>query len=430
MSDASRVLFVSATGRLGGAERSLLELLKALPADRVEPHLACPSDGPLPDLARGAGVKTHEVGLRRYRRTLHPFLLAGQVKALFLSSSRIAGLCESEGIRIVHANTDSAALVAWDVCRTGRLPFVWHCRDTRPLGRVGRLLGTRAARVIAISRMVFDHLSAQQVPREKLRLVLNGIDLSRFGLSAAEQAGAAAPGEVCGAGGTKAAAVAGKGAGAVETGSDDMIRARAEVRAELGIPQDAALLTSVGMFVPWKRHEDFLAMIHVLRKRRCGVRGLLAGDDLFEENEEYFAMLRKTAAGLDLGEAVAFTGYRDDIPRLLAASDVFVSASDGEPFGRAVVEAMAAGLPVVATASGAKSELVEDGATGFLVPRGSIGAMASACERLLDDAGLRRRMGERGRERARESFDIRRTAGEIEAIYREILSARPGAAHP
>ncbi|MCX7806589.1 MAG: glycosyltransferase family 4 protein, partial [Planctomycetota bacterium] len=183
MSDACRVLFISATGRLGGAERSLLELLEAIPSGCVEPHLACPSDGPLPDLARRAGVKAHEVGLRRYRWTLHPFLLAGQIKALFLSSSRIARLCDSEGIRIVHANTDSAALVAWEVCRTGRLPFVWHCRDARPLGRVGRLLGVRATRVVAISRMVFDHLLAQRVPGEKLRLVLNGINLSRFGIS-------------------------------------------------------------------------------------------------------------------------------------------------------------------------------------------------------------------------------------------------------
>ncbi|MCX7805942.1 MAG: glycosyltransferase family 4 protein, partial [Planctomycetota bacterium] len=116
------------------------------------------------------------------------------------------------------------------------------------------------------------------------------------------------------------------------------------------------------------------------------------------------------------------------VPRLLAASDIFVSTSEGEPFGRALVEAMAAGLPVVATASGAKAEIVEDGATGFLVPQGSIGAMASACERLLGDAELRRGMGERGRARARESFDVRRTAREIVAIYREILAVRTGCA--
>ena len=384
-----RVLFLSATGRIGGAERSLIELIGALPRERVEPYVACPSDGPMLEMLRKSGVRAYEVGFRRYRRTLHPFILAGQIKALFLSSVQVGRLCDKNDIQAIHANTDSTAIVAWEVCRTGRWPFIWHARDLRPLGRIGRLLGARAERVVAISETVASHLVSQRVPREKIRLVMNGIDMSRFD-------------------------------------KEVLAGAREDIRRELGVPPEAIVLASAGMFVPWKRHEDFLSLVYVIRKNRSDVYGLLAGDDLFEQNEEYAASLRKMIEDLALRDAVRLTGYREDVPRLLAASDIFVSTSEREPFGRSIVEAMAAGLPVVSTFSGAKGEIIEDGRTGFLVPMGRAGAMVEACEKLILDGGLRKSFSEAGCARARDLFDVKRTAREIADIYAEITGDRDG----
>ena len=99
-------------------------------------------------------------------------------------------------------------------------------------------------------------------------------------------------------------------------------------------------------------------------------------------------------------------GTRDDVPALLAEAGIFVLSSRSECLPMSVIEAMAAGLPVVATAVGGIPELVEHERTGILVPPGDARALAAALSRLAGDAGLRQRMGEAGRARAEEHFDV------------------------
>jgi polysaccharide biosynthesis protein PelF len=144
--------------------------------------------------------------------------------------------------------------------------------------------------------------------------------------------------------------------------------------------------------------------------------GLLAGSDLFGENAAYRQVLRAQAGKLG---GVRLLGQRDDMPELLAAADVFVSCSGPEPFGRVLVEAGAAGLPVVTTASGAKAEIVEDGVTGVLTEP-TAEAVAAACEKLLRDPARRARMGAAARARVSRRFDVRRTAAEMAALYEAV----------
>src|SRR3990172_2526211 len=124
-----KVLFLSAAGLVGGAERSLC----ALPEDRIEAHACVPAEGPLARLCALAEVRVHPVPLRRFWRTVNPLLLAGQVMALYQGAQTVRKLVEELGIDVIHANTDSAALVAWEAGREAGRPFVWHCRDLRPL---------------------------------------------------------------------------------------------------------------------------------------------------------------------------------------------------------------------------------------------------------------------------------------------------------
>ena len=204
-------------------------------------------------------------------------------------------------------------------------------------------------------------------------------------------------------------------------------------------PQASLVAGSAGTFVPWKRHEDFIRAFAALAEEETTLaarggtvdlantvlsRAVLFGDDIFLEHGRYAFDLKKQADEL-LGSRFLFTGWRSDVPLVMPALDVFVSASDGEPFGRAIVEAMAAGVPVIVTDSGGKAEIVEDGVSGVLVPQGDVAALAEAMGSLMRDPQRRERMGEAARERAKSSFSVERVARELMAVWDEALEVGP-----
>jgi glycosyltransferase involved in cell wall biosynthesis len=192
----------------------------------------------------------------------------------------------------------------------------------------------------------------------------------------------------------------------------------ARVRAELGIDPGAPVVGSAGHLRPEKAFEVLIAAAAELRPDRPGLVVLIAG-----EGRER-AGLEAQIEALDLAGRVRLLGARDDVPDLLAALDVAVCCSDFEGGPLSVMEYMEAGLPVVATDVGGLPELVEEGATGLLVPPRDPVALADALGRLLDDPGLRGRMGGQAREERRRRWDLAVWARRLEALYAELL-ARP-----
>jgi glycosyltransferase involved in cell wall biosynthesis len=132
--------------------------------------------------------------------------------------------------------------------------------------------------------------------------------------------------------------------------------------------------------------------------------------------------LRKRASTLGLADKVRFCGVRTDIPEILGATDVFVLASEWEGNPLSVMEAMASGTPVIGTAVGGVPELVEDGRSGLLVPRGDVKALAHAMKHLLTNPEIRAAMAEAAIKRAVERFDIRTMARLYEDLYERILA--------
>jgi glycosyltransferase involved in cell wall biosynthesis len=387
--DSLRVLMISVTGAMGGAEHSFIEVLRALPRNRVQPYACVPPDSPLERLCRAAEVPVYSVHLRRFRRTTNPFVLAGQVKALYQGSRVVGEICASRDIDLIHANNDTAALVAWEVSRITKIPFVWHCRDLAPMHGFGRILSGAAAGVVAISRRVEQDLLKEGVAPERVHRIDNGIDLKR--IPYAEQCA----------------------------------EFRTRVRARLGIDMNRPMVLCVGSFVPWKRLELFLDTLAELRRRIPDVLGLLAGSDLISDNAHYAEALTVHAQALGLDQnSLRFLGECDDVPELMTASDVVVSCSENEPFGRVVAEAGAAGIPVVSTRSGGKVDILEDGVTGLLVEQGDTMAMADACVRLLNDAELRKKFGAAARLRVEKLFDVRRTAEDVTQLFERITGRR------
>jgi glycosyltransferase involved in cell wall biosynthesis len=206
--------------------------------------------------------------------------------------------------------------------------------------------------------------------------------------------------------------------------------ARAAVRRELGLGPDAVVLGAIGHFGQEKGLDVVLrGFAAVAARRRANAAPLdgappvalvVAGDGPPERRELLRALARECQPA-----RVLFAGFRSDVPRLLQAFDLFVHAPRLEAFGLVLIEAMASGLPVVATRVGGIPEIVRDGDNGILVPGDAPGELAAAAERLLASDDLRRGMAERSRQLAESEFRVDLYARRHLRLYRDLLAGRP-----
>lgn len=363
------ILFVDSAEAIGGAERSLLLLMQHLDPECCQPLLAC-NEGPLAEEARAAGLEVAIVPMWRLRRLpTAPSLLVRGARGL-------VRLIRDHRVAVVHSNVMRASFYAAAAARWTRTPLVWHVRDIHTEGWYVRLMCAFAARAIAISRA-----AAEPIPcRHKLTVIHNGIDLAAFDPSLDPNA----------------------------------------IRDELHVPADVPVVGAVGRLRPWKRPDLFLCAAARVSAAQPDVHYAVVGDTIFPSGHGYLGELRALALDLGIEERVAFPGYRSDIAQVMATFDVLVHTAEAEPFGRVLIEAMAAGRPIVAFRDGGVPEIVADGETGILVEPGDVDGIAAAVLTLLADPERRRRMGAAGRERAARLFGAAGTARAVEDIYAEL----------
>ncbi|MBU2461569.1 glycosyltransferase, partial [bacterium] len=173
-------------------------------------------------------------------------------------------------------------------------------------------------------------------------------------------------------------------------------------------------IATVARFEPPKDYKTLLLAFDILSKRGFEFTSLLVGGGSKKEE------MMELSAMLGLKEKVSFLGEKENVSEILKTSDIFVFSSLFEGLPRAIMEAMVAHLPVVATNVGGVPELVDDGKTGFLVPVSDASAMASKIERLLLDSSLRAMMGEAGLKKIRAEFSMDRIVKEMEEIYTQL----------
>ncbi len=191
------------------------------------------------------------------------------------------------------------------------------------------------------------------------------------------------------------------------------------VRASLGLPFSAFLIGSVGRLEPVKGHKYLLQAFSLLAPRFPHLHLALVG-----EGEE-LPRLQTLTFREGLSDRVHFLGWRDDIPTLLQTFDLFVFPSLNEGMGRALVEAMAAGLPIVASRAGGIPEVLGEGEAGLLVEAGSASALAQGIEKLLLDSELRVQLGKVAKERSRR-YSVEVMFHKLEALYRGLLEGEQG----
>ena len=247
-----------------------------------------------------------------------------------------------------------------------------------PLRGINRHLLRRAGRVIAVSQAVAESLRGNGViESSKITVVPNGIDTDRFARPAAA-------------------------AGA--RGGDSPV-----------------LVGTVGHLSLIKGQDVFVRAAALISARRPGVHFVVIGEDK-SPRMGYRKFLEGLVAELGLSGCVRMSGWQDDIPGVLSSLTLFVSAARSEPFGLSIVEAMAAGLPVVAAASEGASEIIEDGLSGKLVPVGDPESLAEAIDNLLEDPLERSRLGRNALLAARQRYSLARMASDTERVYREVLA--------
>lgn len=368
-----RILHINSARSFAGGERHTADLANELSRRGHEVFAAVAPLSPLiAELKRISTRNTFELPLRNALDVQSAIELARRVR--------------ENGIEIIHAHVARDYLLAALASRRSNVPLVLTRHLERPLKSLHRWTLSRVARVIAVSEAVERSLLEQKIfVPEKIRRIPNGIDVDRFERLA--------------------------------RGFDTR-----RFRRLMGV-EERRLVGITGELREHKGQEDFLRAAGIVAHERPNVDFIIAGEDP-GPRKEYRARLERLAAELGITERVHFTGWLRDVLELLPALDIFVSASHVEPFGLVMVEAMACGLPVVATLTGGAREIVEDGVTGKLVPVRDAEAMAEAIAALLSDDAARQLMGERGRERARSRFGLSRMVSETEELYREVLAAK------
>ena len=370
-----RILFASIDSNWAGAQTQMFELAAGLDRAEFEPVVLTTGRGGLVDRCRTAGLRTHVLPYHFTRRSF-PFLdyyIAGPVA--------IRALLHREHIDLVHTHCPNSAMPIMNAARGLRLPLVAHFHDLDQrwaTPRSLRVLNRDNAVVVTISDAAANDAASRGVPRERMRRIYNGVHL--------------APIEP---------------------------RDRSRLRRELGISEGEIAIGLVGRLVRRKGGADLIRALADERVRELPVRAFLVGGD--ERSESDFPLeLRRLTSSLGLDGRVIFSGARDDAAQLPVAFDLVVMPSRREAFGRAAVEAMHAGTPLVVYREAALPELVRDDTEGVVVePQDAIG-LARAIARLAREPRLRERLGNAGRARAR-AFGHERFVADVTSLYRELL---------
>ena len=338
----ARVLFVEHTGQIAGAELVLLDLVQPWQGASAFLFESGPLGEALADKQLKVIVSRWGQGLTQFRRdssVLKAVPLAGRLGAIVVEIARAARRHD-----VVYANSQKAFVLSAIASMFVRRPLIWHLHDIISADHFGAtqrrvqiLLANRCAtKVIVPSQAAAAAFLAAGGREDLVEVVPNGVEIKPERSSPVE------------------------------------------LRRNLDCPQGHSSACSA-VSRPGKA-----SMFCCRRSPRLpGVHCIIVGDALFGE-QAYAASLTKMVDELGLADRVHFLGHRSDVPRLMRAVDVMVHPSiDPEPFGRTLVEAMLTGVPVIATDTGAASDILEAGKAGTLVPANDPDALAAAIDRVL-----------------------------------------------
>ena len=376
---APRILFVISGLKLGGTERQVAMLAAELTRKGLPLIVYSLMDGEMREAFERLGAELIVApgrlnSDRSSRMKRMCFMPLAVVHLLWIMLTRRPA--------IVHFFLPAAYLIGAPLAAIARLPVrVMSRRSLNNYQNSGlvRALERRLHRsmqaVIGNSRSVIGQLQDEGVPPQRLALIYNGLDAAAY------------------------------------TTPDDGQRER------LGLPRDALVMCIVANLIAYKGHRDLIDALAIAAPDLPPEwRLLVVGRD-----DGIGGQLREQARRLGLLDHIQFLGARGDVPALLAMSDIGLLCSHEEGFANAILEGMAAGLPMIVTDVGGNAEAVADGVTGFIVPAKDPARLAAAIVRLARDPALRGRLGAAGQRQVRERFAVDRCIAAYEKLYRTLL---------
>ena len=371
-----RVLYVIGSLNVGGSERHILHLVSRLDRGRFAPMVCCLYEtGPLYPLAQAQGVPCLCLRMRRTGK----FLVT--LWCVVRGAAQLIRFMRRERVAIVDAYLFLAYTIAipcaWLAGVPVRIAQPRNLRTVKPPLPGRRLLERAVNRlvtlVVANSQAVAeDVMDDEGLPAHRIAVIRNGVEI---------------PEERLGEGGRPP-----------------------------GLPAGGRIMVCVANLRQGKGHPDLLVAAAEVLPRFPDVSLVLVGEGHLRP------AIEEAVARYGLVGRVLLLGRRNDVPALLAAADLFVLPSHEEGLPNALLEAMAYGVPVVATAVGGTPEAVEDGVSGLLVPPRDPGALAKAMTVLLSDPPAARRLGQMGRARVAKFFTLDRMVEETEALYGALLN--------
>lgn len=342
----------------GGQHQALL-LMQGLRARGHAVELVALGGAPLAAHAAAEGFTVHEVAPRLARP--HATL-------------RLRRLLARKRYDIVHTHEAHGLTAAWLAGAHRRAALVASRRVTFPLNSPGRYRAAR--RVVAVSQFVAERVVAAGLPRESVSVVYDGVDVP----------------------------------------PRPSVEERREARRSWGVEDDAPLLGCVGYLLPGKGQEHLIRALPVIRAQFPRLRLLLAGAGPCE------AALKELARSLEVEAAVYFWGIVEDIERFYRSLDLFLFPAVGEGLGSSLLAAMAHGLPVIAVAGGAVSEIIENKRTGLLVPAPDPDCLAAAVVELLREPSRAAALGAAARQTILERFTADQMVENTLRLYHEAMA--------
>jgi glycosyltransferase involved in cell wall biosynthesis len=373
------VLFVTQSLELGGTEKQVVAL-----ADRLNTHrISCSiftfqKDGALKEEVQSKRIRLYTGGLSKGDIPRRCWKIAA-------AQWKLVRCIREVKPTVLHAYlplTTFLGAVAAEVAGVPRIIISKRAlgthQDRHPLLRIVDRLANALSDIITVnSKAVWrDTIQRDHVAPSKLRLIYNGIDYAKID----------------------------------RVGSTNLSR----LKRDLKIGANEKIILNVANYIPYKGHFDLLRAAHIVLREAPESKFLLVGED-----RGLLGQLQVMAAELGIQRQALFLGKRQDIRELLTISHVSVSASHEEGFSNAILEAMAAGLPVVATDVGGSPEAVLEGITGWLVPPRRPDILASRILSLLKNADQASAFGQRGRMRIQKSFSMNRMVESHLDLYRE-----------
>lgn len=389
MKPMGNLVYSSWFGGLGGGELRMLDHIRATAFTPAQTLALLAQPGPLVDAVNLAGARAQvnvwKNGNSYLARQWHWY-------GAWLRCARVLRHTAPE---LVVCNTFFDLESTGQVAAALGLPLVWRARaDTFPIayqwpaGRLARVvafLNRKVGAIAATTRYEAEMMIAAGVRADKVHVIHNGVDLHRYEDAASGLA----------------------------------------LRRTLGLADGDFLVAFVARMVPQKGYEVFFDALAAAKARGVPIKAVVAGDTTLLEDsaDAYKRGLKAHVERLGLLGDTRFLGFRDDIPAVMHAADVFVSSSHVEPFGNTNIEAMAAGKPVVSSDLPGPRESVVEGETGLFFPVGDSAALALRLEQLHADRGFAQKLGRQGRLRAERVFDLRRNVAALDRLCLDTTSA-------